>query len=564
MSVQEGVKEYLASRGPSAIVISGPWGRGKTWFWNDLITRKQQERDGSVRKYSYVSMFGLSTLDDVKSAIFHAATTWDFEQRGWYQKAIDPRWWWFAIKRAGSWCAGTFSVSYIGNLSRAYSSLAFASVRDRLICLDDIERRGGDLRLLDVMGLVSSLKEQKGCKIVVILNENALSEDDAKVWRANAEKVFLRELRYQPEAGDCVELVFRDTMTDRLEFWCSRHLVELGISNIRIIERVRYFADWIRETVKGVRIREATHQRLAKALVMLVYARTGEGEGAPSFDYFCGRRMADLVFLSKEKDTRTPEQMSWDGLLSSYGFFLDDELDEVLRLLVANGYGDAERLRMAVQATNLSDEEQRRYDAYFAAWETYHGTLSDNREEVVEQFRTTFFAAVNQISVNNLDATVGLLREIGEASLADEMIEAWVKAHEENAIAVFDPRVIHQLGRLRDSALVQRVQQAYEEKRRLPEVEDALSHIGEHSSWNPEHIQAIAYADNDDLVQVLRGKDPGHLLRGVKACLDLSGGLSGAPYEKASHNLKRALAQIAKESELCYIRIKHKFPGVVD
>jgi hypothetical protein len=48
---------------------------------------------------------------------------------------------------------------------------AFASIRDQIVCIDDIERKGKDLRTMDVLGLVSLLPEHRLCKVVLILND---------------------------------------------------------------------------------------------------------------------------------------------------------------------------------------------------------------------------------------------------------------------------------------------------------------------------------------------------------------------------------------------------------
>ena len=51
-------------------------------------------------------------------------------------------------------------------------------IAKQLICFDDIERRGGSLKLRLLLGYISHLKEEKNCKIVMILNEDMLSSDE--------------------------------------------------------------------------------------------------------------------------------------------------------------------------------------------------------------------------------------------------------------------------------------------------------------------------------------------------------------------------------------------------
>lgn len=43
--------------------------------------------------------------------------------------------------------------------------LSFMTVREQVICIDDLERRGKNLDVVDVLGLISFLCEQRKCKV---------------------------------------------------------------------------------------------------------------------------------------------------------------------------------------------------------------------------------------------------------------------------------------------------------------------------------------------------------------------------------------------------------------
>jgi hypothetical protein len=45
-----------------------------------------------------------------------------------------------------------------------------------IICFDDFERLSSKIDLKDIMGLISYLKEQKICKILLIMNEKELDK----------------------------------------------------------------------------------------------------------------------------------------------------------------------------------------------------------------------------------------------------------------------------------------------------------------------------------------------------------------------------------------------------
>lgn len=71
--VRVAVENFLKSDRAQAIAISGKWGSGKTYFWNQVI--KDASSKGQAKKYSYVSLFGTNNLADLKSAIFDNAVS---------------------------------------------------------------------------------------------------------------------------------------------------------------------------------------------------------------------------------------------------------------------------------------------------------------------------------------------------------------------------------------------------------------------------------------------------------------------------------------------------------
>ncbi len=52
-----------------AVLISGPWGVGKTYQVKQFLQRHQPKPE----KLLYVSLYGLSTLDEIRDALFQAA-----------------------------------------------------------------------------------------------------------------------------------------------------------------------------------------------------------------------------------------------------------------------------------------------------------------------------------------------------------------------------------------------------------------------------------------------------------------------------------------------------------
>jgi len=562
MSIRNSVDDFLDSDQPAAIVISGKWGRGKTHFWNSIVTERLRSKSVRVRKYSYVSLFGISSIEELKASIFQASAAWDFEQRGIARRVVNPRMWWHGLKIFLGIATRNASAPYVGNVSRLYTSLTFYSVRERLICIDDIERRGKDLRLLDVMGLVSQLWEQRACKVVVILNNETFESPDQTIWRANAEKVFLREMAYEPLPDECIGYVFPNDNVDIYSQAARKYLVSLSVTNIRIAERTKSAIQSIKELIAADKILNSTVDRLVQTLVLLVYSHNGEGEGAPPLSVVVGRGRADSIIRASrgnQPDIRTEEQKRWDRELSGYGLYLDGDLDASLIDLVVKGYPDGERLQKAIAQFDDSNEAQAARDAYFEAWELFHDTLGDNREEVLNAFLIAFPSAAPMVSANNLDATVRLLREMGEDKIATKFIETWIAAGNRSGTLEMDRRYVEEFGPLHDPELLAALENYQKGHERLPSLEDSMRALGKDGSWDEKIVKAIAICRTEDMTEYLTKTKARWLTKAVERCLQFGASQPGYPYDEARNTVETALVEISARSSFSALRVKWRF-----
>ena len=137
-----------------AVSLKGSWGIGKTFFWNNYVSRKFQG-DKNV----YISLFGKNSLDDIKKAIV--------------LKLYDRnKIFGFISKTAGTTKLAGIDIAAISN------NLTKKNFKNIVVCFDDFERISKNLDIGEVLGYLSELKEQKKCKIVVINNNNNLEKQD--------------------------------------------------------------------------------------------------------------------------------------------------------------------------------------------------------------------------------------------------------------------------------------------------------------------------------------------------------------------------------------------------
>src|SRR2546423_192899 len=67
--IQSIAKNFISDTHNELLVIKGKWGVGKTFFWHKLIEECRGERLVGTTYYSYVSLFGVNSLEELKNAI---------------------------------------------------------------------------------------------------------------------------------------------------------------------------------------------------------------------------------------------------------------------------------------------------------------------------------------------------------------------------------------------------------------------------------------------------------------------------------------------------------------
>src|SRR5262249_52476152 len=73
--VREEIGKFLARQEPEVLCIRGKWGVGKTYTWAKELEAAQRADAIKLPRYSYVSLFGVNSLEELKFAIFENVIT---------------------------------------------------------------------------------------------------------------------------------------------------------------------------------------------------------------------------------------------------------------------------------------------------------------------------------------------------------------------------------------------------------------------------------------------------------------------------------------------------------
>jgi hypothetical protein len=182
------IARFLRSTDPEVLCLKGKWGVGKTFAWQRYILNAKSKGEIGLERYAFVSLYGVSSVDQLRLSIVE--NTIKREQIGQeidlQSMLTDP----FSSAQG----VGRKLLSKIGyvpwgkDLAALIQLSSFLTVRKQVICLDDLERKGDALKIKEVLGLASFLKEQRDCKVVLILNDGAFEPGEQGDFETFSEK----------------------------------------------------------------------------------------------------------------------------------------------------------------------------------------------------------------------------------------------------------------------------------------------------------------------------------------------------------------------------------------
>lgn len=547
MSVERNLARFVGGGTRRAICLHGPWGVGKTHLWNKVV-------DAQDAQQTYVSLFGVDSLDGLKSQVALAA-----QERAtvkWYRRKYYASDLWRWITGAGSIVPSEYGGG--GQITAAAQSLAFYFVKRRLICIDDVERRGSNLSLKDVFGLVSHLEERRGCRVCVILNSGALNEVDAKEWAEQREKVFEAELYYDPPADTAVRVALGDG--DQLQRWyvyAVAALCELGIRNVRVIRRVARSLGLVFEELGP--LHDSTARRVTRDLVYLEYCHSGSALGAPPLRFVL--RTSPMSFaldrINRERpgpgeSAYTPEEAIFAKEISDYEIDGSDKLTKMLCEGIAAGY-PVEGLREAIEASNREAISHAKHERFSVAWRRYRNDLAAGQDEVLGEMLSSWAEVADSESSMNAEGFVRVLRAHGRDDLASRVISEWIAARCGDRIGELQEEAVSFFGEIKDAEFQQALDNARKESPLTVSLDAALDKIASQVG-DEEAFYVVASSDVSELADALKRRKLSYYV--IKELLERRSGHIDA-HSRAGINAENALRQMASASEWDAVRIKY-------
>lgn len=545
--IKDQIEKFVSSSTPEIMAIKGDWGVGKTFSWKRFLVEAKSNDKVLLNNYSYVSLFGVNSLEAFKYSIFEnvikkdlIGTEASIETLQTNTACLVES---FSRKGIKLFISNTFGKG----LTPAIESLSFLSLNKTLICIDDLERKGSGLDIKDILGLISLLKEQKECKIVLLLNDGEEGLNDYVKYR---EKVIDFELSFSPSAEECSVIAYDG------DNYQARHLREfsqkLNIRNIRILKKIERLVEIAFPLTEE--FEEEIKYQVIHSLVLFSLCYYSNSETIPTLE-FVTHSGYSLYGLGDKKNEDEKEK-SWVSMIQEYGYYLTDDFDLVLAEGVQTGFIDNNVFLNHAKRKNEEVIASKSDGSFTKAWELYHGSFDNNTEIVISGIYESFKENIKYISLANLNGTVTLFRDLNEDAKASEIIAIYISTRI-NEKELFNLKENNFFGDIKDQEIVDKFNKIYTDSDITEDANQVLERISVKNGWSPNDEMILANTSVNeyyDLFKLVKGEK---LSSYVRTCLKFgSYTTKNKEQDEIGKRATEALKLIASESELNKRRVR--------
>lgn len=228
--IEKKFSKILSDNDNKVIAFTGDWGIGKTYFLNEFKKQHPEE----IKESIYISLFGLKDLKQLKLRALRSAIP-EYLQN---DRASDL---FKTIKNA------------IKNLSKGLivlDDLALLALgdylQDKVIIIDDIERKNNALDIDEVMGFIDDCINNYQARFILVFNSKKIASEK---YFDYYEKIIDSEIKFKsiPKNSFAIAKKLVSIENDEIHNAIKKAIEICEISNIRIIKKILKIINSIRK-----------------------------------------------------------------------------------------------------------------------------------------------------------------------------------------------------------------------------------------------------------------------------------------------------------------------------
>ncbi len=386
-----------------ALLITGPWGCGKTYFWKNVVEPKlkQVKCDGTPWRPLYASLYGCQRTKDIDTQLFLASPP--HLRKEWAARL--------------STTGGHFLKQRLKAVTRfelpAIDFRWLVNTKHAVLCFDDLERTR--LPMKEALGYINTFVEHEFVKTIILTNEAAINDEaDKKTYAAMKEKVVGASLTFQPDLDTVFDnLIDEHKVRPEFHDFISRNKALVRrlfdrseTHNIRSLRRAMVALAVVFEALQVGKVDpNAVANQLVYAVAPAAFELHGRGANPARLRKILGmEHMAVLgMSLSRRRSEKTDEEEYEERFAERY--LRDLGLAEwgdavgcppICEFLLRGVLDRPARISWAEELTKPPDEREERIKRL----------LFDPREMEDEEFTQTAAQVLDEVEVGDI-ADVG-------------------------------------------------------------------------------------------------------------------------------------------------------------
>ncbi len=511
MSLQK-IKEHLLKLLDDAdnkvIALSGKWGTGKTHLLGEVMKASDDE---NVKGAMYVSLFGLSGIDQVKRKLIESvAPGAEAHPKIWEtaKQAVSS-----GIKVLEGFHKGFAALSDLNLLL-----LAPVMLREKVILIDDIERKHENLGIDEILGFIDEYTQRHHARFVLVLNSDQLAKRE--IWDTLREKVIDQELKLlttPDEAFSVAEKLFPSRYSEAIK----RVSGACGLTNIRIIGKVIKAANRI---LGDRELEDALLARVVPSIVLLSAIHYKGLEDGPDFQFALSiGSPSDIGDLFKNNNKEPTEEENrrakWRLLIKELGIHGCDEFEALVVEFLESGLFDDSKLapiidRYVVEKQNV---EARESASRFLVKLFWDHRLNDSQLLELASELPAIAGLLDPYMASELD--MALAKIPGGVEIGQAIVKGWIadfKAKNLDRIIDDNPfnRPLHM-------AITAEFDAINTQAQARTTVLDACMYVTENSGWGTMQEVAMRSATASDFESAIRNMDIDKLRRFMRRMIDM-------------------------------------------